>query len=124
MPADRTRVGPSTRRLGAAVKSVRVVADDLIWASRLTAAVQRAGAVVVGEGGDAAVVDLNGRTYDGVEAVASAVAAGVPTIAIGQHEDLQLRRRALAAGAKRVYSYNKMHSDGPRLVAALLEAIP
>lgn len=106
------------------MKSVRVVADDLIWASRLTAAVQRAGAVVVGEGGDAAVVDLNGRTYDGVEAVASAVAAGVPTIAIGQHEDLQLRRRALAAGAKRVYSYNKMHSDGPRLVAALLEAIP
>ena len=103
------------------MKSVRVVADDLIWASRLTAAVERAGAAPVRIGGDAAVVDLNGRTYDGVLAVADAAGAGVPTIAVGQHEDLDLRRRALAAGALRVYSYNKMHTDGPRLVAALLE---
>ena len=104
------------------MKSVRVVADDLIWASRLTAAVERAGAAAVREGGDAVVVDLNGRTYDGVAAVASAVASGAPTIAVGQHEDRELRKRALAAGARRVYSYNKMHSDGPSLVAALLEA--
>jgi hypothetical protein len=103
------------------VKSVRVVADDLIWASRLRAAVEKAGARPVLTGGDAAVIDLNGRTYDGVLAVADAAATGVPTIAVGQHEDLALRRRALAAGAYRVYSYNKMHTDGPRLVAALLE---
>jgi DNA-binding NarL/FixJ family response regulator len=103
------------------VKTVRVVADDLIWASRLQAAVQKAGAAPVRQGGDAAVVDLNGRTYDGVRAVAEAVATGTPTIAVVQHEDLELRKRALAAGARRVYSYNKMHSDGPRLVAALLE---
>ncbi len=103
------------------MKTVRVVADDLIWASRLQAAVQKAGAAPVRQGGDAAVVDLNGRTYDGVGAVAEAVAGGTPTIAVGQHEDLELRKRALAAGARRVYSYNKMHTDGPRLVAALLE---
>jgi hypothetical protein len=103
------------------MRTVRVVADDLIWASRLRAAVEKAGATPVPSGGDAAVIDLNGRTYDGVTAVADAVATGVPTIAVGQHEDLALRRRALAAGARRVYSYNKMHSDGPRLVAALLE---
>jgi hypothetical protein len=106
------------------VKSVRVIADDLIWASRLNAAVERAGATPVREGGDAVVVDLNGRGYDGVQAVADAVATGRPTIAVGQHEDLGLRKRALAAGARRVYSYNKMHSDGPKLVAALLEATP
>lgn len=104
------------------MKTVRVVADDLIWASRLNAAVERAGATPVRTGGDAVVVDLNGRTYDGVEAVAAAAAAGTPTIAVGQHEDIDLRKRALAAGARRVYSYNKMHTDGPRLVAALLEA--
>ena len=103
------------------MKTVRVIADDLIWASRLRAAVERAGASAVGSGGDAVVVDLNGRTYDGVRAVAEAAATGTPTIAVGQHEDLELRRRALAAGARRVYSYNKMHSDGPRLVAALLD---
>ena len=103
------------------MKTVRVVADDLIWASRLQAAVQKAGAAPVRYGGDAVVVDLNGRTYDGVSAVAEAAANGTPTIAVGQHEDLELRKRALAAGARRVYSYNKMHTDGPRLVAALLE---
>jgi DNA-binding NarL/FixJ family response regulator len=99
---------------------VQVVADDLIWASRLSAAVERAGASVVRSGGDAAVVDLNGRSYDGVQAVAQAAAAGRPTIAVGQHEDVALRKRALAAGARRVFSYNKMFSDGPRVVADLL----
>lgn len=103
------------------MKSVRIVADDLIWASRLAAAVERAGAALVREGGDAVVVDLNGRTYDGVEAVARAAESGRPVIAVGQHEDLALRKRALAAGARRVYSYNKMHTDGPRIVAALLD---
>lgn len=106
------------------MKTVRVIADDLIWASRLTEAVERAGATPVRDGGDAVVVDLNGRSYDGVQAVADAAATGAPTIAVGQHEDLGLRKRALAAGARRVYSYNKMHTDGPRLVAALLETVP
>jgi DNA-binding NarL/FixJ family response regulator len=105
------------------MKTVRVVADDLIWASRLRAAVERAGARPVRDGGDAVVVDLNGRTYDGVSAVAAAAQAGTPTIAVGQHDDIELRRRALAAGARRVYSYNKMHTDGPHLVAALLEPV-
>ncbi|MDP8904561.1 MAG: hypothetical protein M3N29_04490 [Chloroflexota bacterium] len=105
------------------MKSVCVVADDLIWASRLVAAVERAGAAPVRDGGDAVVVDLNGRTYDGVAAVARAAASGRPTIAVGQHEDVALRKRALAAGARRVYSYNKLHADGPRVIAALLEAV-
>ena len=57
---------------------MRVVADDLIWASRLQAAVEKAGAAPVRQGGDAAVVDLNGRTYDGVGAVAEAAARRHP----------------------------------------------
>ena len=99
-----------------------MIADDLIWASRLSAAVERAGAVPVREGGDAVVVDLNGRRYDGVAEVARAAQSGRPTIAVGQHEDIALRKRALAAGARRVYSYNKMHTDGPNVIAQLLEA--
>ena len=102
-----------------ATASVLVVADDLIWASRLAAAVERAGATVVRHGGDVAVVDLNGRGYDGIEAVARAAGAGLPTIAVGQHEDVALRKRALAAGARRVFSYNKMFTDGPRVIADL-----
>ena len=110
-----------------------VVADDLIWASRLVAAVERAGAHPVrissddeiealGQRGDVAgvVIDLNGRRYDGVEAVRRTARSGRPLIAVGQHEDLELRRRALAAGAARVFSYNKFFTDGPALVASWL----
>ncbi len=112
---------------------VAVVSDDLIWASRLIAAVERAGArpvrltaaPAVGDAhaGDelaGTVVDLNGRRYDGVEAVAAASGTGRPVIAVGQHEDLELRKRALAAGATRVFSYNKFFSDGAALVEAWL----
>jgi DNA-binding NarL/FixJ family response regulator len=69
----------------------------------------------------AVVVDLNGRAYDGVEAVQLASASGRPVLAVGQHEDLPLRRRALAAGARRVYSYNKLFRDGPKIMADLLD---
>jgi DNA-binding response OmpR family regulator len=101
---------------------VVIVADDLIWRSRLRAAAERAGASVVGDSGDMVIVDLTGRGYDGVNAVADAAGTGATVIAVGQHEDLELRKRALSAGAKRVYSYNKMFSDGARVIAGWLAA--
>ncbi|MEX2547035.1 MAG: hypothetical protein WD830_04515 [Chloroflexota bacterium] len=114
---------------------VIIVADDLIWSSRLRAATERAGTTSLtvrstkelvdalkGTSAEAAViVDLNGRAYDGVEAVRFASEAGHRVLAVGQHEDTDLRRRALAAGARRVFSYNKLFSDGPAVVASLLE---
>jgi DNA-binding NarL/FixJ family response regulator len=104
--------------------NVRVVADDLIWRSRLVAAVERAGATPVTGGGEQpaplAVVDLNGRGYDGIAAVTAAAAAGATVIAVAQHEDLETRKRALTAGARRVFSYQKMYSDGPQVIADLL----
>jgi DNA-binding response OmpR family regulator len=116
------------------VRRVAVLADDLIWASRLVAAVERAGAIPIRSTRTAeldplladdrlaaVVVDLGGRTYDGVEAVRHAADAGRPVLAVGQHEDLELRKRALAAGARRVYSYNKLFRDGPRVFAQVLE---
>lgn len=113
---------------------VLIVADDLIWSSRLRAAVDRAGTTsVVARSANAlakaladapadspVIVDLNGRAYDGVDSVRAATQAGHRVLAVGQHEDLELRRRALAAGARRVFSYNKLFSDGPKVVAALL----
>lgn len=126
------------------IGSIGVVADDLIWASRLGGAVERAGARPVRLGTDRAlstaleataasepgdvpdirlrgcVVDLGGRAYDGVAAVASCRAAGIPVIGVSQHEDVQLRRAALDAGALRVFSYNKAFTDGPALIAAWL----
>ena len=126
--------------------TVAVVADDLIWASRLVAAVERAGAQAVRlttidglrtvlEADDVAepgaedvdrrivgvVVDLNGRRYDGAEAVALTKAASKPVIAAAEHDDQVTRKRALDAGASRVFSYNKLFTDGPNVVAALRE---
>lgn len=112
---------------GATQTRIAVIADDLIWQSRLRAAVERAGAMAVAAK-DAtaieatfAVVDLGGRAYDGVEAVRAAASAGATVLAVSQHEDMDLRKRALAAGAKRVLSYNKMFSDGPVMIAKLID---
>ena len=110
---------------------VVVLAQDLIWAERLARAVEAAGAeaarvatlerlgtAVVGA--DGAIVDLTALAYDGVAAIATARAAGVPVLAVGQHDDHELRKRALAAGADRVYAYRKLFEDGPATIAAWL----
>jgi DNA-binding response OmpR family regulator len=111
---------------------VIVLAQDLIWADRLARAVEAAGAepVRVGSlerlmgalpGADAAIIDLTARAYDGVAAIEAARAGGSPVLAVGQHDDHELRKRALAAGAERVYAYRKLFEDGPATIAAWLE---
>lgn len=116
------------------LRQVAVLADDLIWASRLTAAVEHSGGrplrmaslgqlneLLAADSGVAGVlIDLNGRDYDGVEAVHMAAQAGQTVLAVGQHEDVDLRRRALAAGARRVYPYNKLFREGAKVVGDLL----
>lgn len=69
----------------------------------------------------AALVDLTATRYDGVEAIEAAATAGVRVIAVGQHDDHDLRKRALAAGAERVYAYRKLFEDGPETLAVWLE---
>jgi hypothetical protein len=41
-------------------------------------------------------------------------------LAIGQHDDQVLRRRALGAGADRVLAYRKMATDGASVIARWL----
>jgi hypothetical protein len=69
---------------------------------------------------DRLIVDLTARAYDGVNAVVMAHAAGKPVLAVGQHDDVDLRRRALAAGADRVHPYRLLFEDGPRRLARWL----
>jgi DNA-binding response OmpR family regulator len=110
---------------------VLVLAQDLIWADRLARAVEAAGAEPARAtslerfrealpGADAAIVDLTALAYDGVAAIELARAAGARVLAVGQHDDHDLRKRALAAGADRVYAYRTLFEDGPRTVAAWL----
>ena len=112
---------------------VVVLADDLIWATRLVDHVRTAGgdpvpcrALDVLErevaASDAVVVDLTARAYDGVAAIETAARAGRRVLAVGQHDDIELRRRALAAGAQRVYAYRKLFESGPATLRRWLEA--
>ena len=50
--------------------------------------------------------------------------AGRRVLAVGQHDDAELRRRALAAGADRVHPYRKLFEDGPGTLATWLEGTP
>jgi DNA-binding response OmpR family regulator len=129
--------------------TIAVLADDLIWASRLIEAVKRTGgqpvrlsSMVELETALAAdaeaelqpevaalslagvIVDLGGRRYDGVAAVERAARARKPVIAVAQHDNQVTRKRALNAGAARVFSYAKFFTDGPRLVESWLPANP
>jgi DNA-binding response OmpR family regulator len=112
---------------------VLVLADDLIWATRLVEGVRGAGGqptavraadrFVAGLGdADGAIVDLTSRAYDGLAAIAAARDAGVPVLAVGQHDDHVLRRDALAVGADRVLAYRKLFDDGPATIRRWLDA--
>ena len=113
---------------------VAILADDLIWASRLADGVSAAGGAprrarrvadftpLLEHGARFAVVDLTALAYDGVGAVATAVAAGARVVAVGQHDDLDLRKRALAAGGERVYAYRKLFEAGPEVLRGWLDS--
>jgi DNA-binding NtrC family response regulator len=115
------------------VARVVILADDLIWQTRLSDAVRLAGATpqrvrTVADleralpSSDALVVDLTARGYEPLAAIVRAkeVAPGVRVLGVGQHDDVDLRRRALAAGAERVLAYRKLFEDGPGTLARWL----
>jgi hypothetical protein len=114
---------------------VVVLADDLIWATRLAAQLRAAGATPLTVrdgaaferalvGARAAIVDLTSRGYDGVAAIGLASRAGLPVLAVGQHDDQALRRRARAAGSQRVETYRRLFEDGPATLASWLASPP
>jgi DNA-binding response OmpR family regulator len=115
------------------VVRVLVLADDLIWATRLSAHVRASGAEPTAArtseafrggltGADGAIVDLTSRAYDGMVEIAAARAVGVAVLAVGQHDDHELRKRALTAGADRVLAYRKLFEDGPATITRWLAA--
>jgi len=118
------------------IRTVVVLADDLIWASRLRDAVAASGAVArparrledvakllePSASARFAIIDLTARAYDGVDAIRVAAEAGARVVAVGQHDDVALRRAAIAAGAERVFTYRALFEDGPARIAAWLAA--
>jgi hypothetical protein len=66
-------------------------------------------------GVDGVVIDLTARAYDGIEAAAAVQSARKLAFAIGQHDDVELRRRAHAVGA--IFApYRRLTSDGFNLI--------
>jgi hypothetical protein len=117
-----------------AAPRIAILADDLIWATRLADGVRRAGAQPVPvrsvtglatalDGAAGCIVDLTARAYDGVGALSEAAAAGVPAIAVGQHDDAPLRRAATAAGATRVFAYRALFEHGDRDLGAWIATL-
>lgn len=111
---------------------IAILAQDLIWSDRLARAVQAAGAEPARaktapefDGAlvcaDVAIIDLTAHAYDPLVAIERARSAGARVFAVGQHDDLPLRKRALARGAERVYAYRKLFEDGPGTIAGWLE---
>lgn len=112
-----------------------------MWSTRLAETVRRAGGNAVQLSSDAelaialeaqelgdepalggAIVDVAARRFDAVAAIERIRAARLPVIAVAQHDDQLTRRRALGAGASRVFSYRKFFEDGTRLVEGWLAA--
>ena len=117
---------------------VAILADDLIWATRLDRLVRDAGgrtALVRSLGGlqgaldgmegrpDGVVVDLTSRGYDGIDAVRRAAASGAAVVAVGQHDDRAGREAARLAGAADVFAYGRLFASGPRVVGDWLRRI-
>ena len=115
---------------------VAILGDDLIWSTRLADAVTSARATpkrvrrladleaALDAGVGLVIIDLTALAYDGVAAIKRATGAGARVLAVGQHDDLELRRRAIEAGAERVFAYRKLFEDGPATIAAWLAAPP
>lgn len=114
----------------------RVVAfePDLLFGSKLQAALEAGGHEVVLTGDAAAVrasvasarvlvVDLATEPHSGCDLVAALAASGelgpARTLGIYSHVDVETRERAIAAGFDLVVPRSRMHREGAELVTRL-----
>ena len=114
---------------------VVILADDLIWQTRLASVLETLGARVertrtaaafdaASAGAAFAIVDLTARAYQPIPSIEIASARGLRVLGVGQHDDLAQRKAALDAGAERVFAYRKLFEDGPATLRAWLEGDP
>jgi phage terminase large subunit-like protein len=114
-----------------------VLADDLIWATRLEGQGRTLGATVQrfttteplmtalaahpATPTDLVAIDATARAYD-AEAVVRAVAAtGARVLALVQHDDPEGRASLIAAGAVRAMPYRALFERGHAILAGLLD---
>ena len=114
-----------------------VLADDLIWSTRLEgqgrtlgATVQRftaseplLGALVAEPAtpADLVAIDATARAYDAEAAVRAVAATGARVLALVQHDDPEGRASLIAAGAVRAMPYRALFERGHAILAGLLD---
>lgn len=112
-----------------------ILADDLIWATRLAGQGRTLGAAVVTLSGfrdlealvargplrerDLIAIDTTARGFEPESAVRSSASIG-RTLALAQHDDPALRAALLEAGALRVMPYRALFERGHAILAELL----
>lgn len=114
-----------------------VLADDLIWSTRLEGQGRTLGATVqrftasepllaalVAEPAtpaDLVAIDATARAYDAEAAVRAVAATGARVLALAQHDDPEGRASLIAAGAVRAMPYRALFERGHAILAGLLD---
>ena len=114
-----------------------VLADDLIWATRLEGQGRTLGAEVQrfttpakllavlathpATPADLVAIDATARAYDAEAAVREASATGARVLALVQHDDPEGRASLIAAGAVRAMPYRALFERGHAILAGLLD---
>jgi hypothetical protein len=114
-----------------------VLADDLIWATRLEGQGRTLGADVQrfttpapllallaaqpATPTDLVAIDATARAYDAEGAVRAVAATGARVLALVQHDDPEGRASLIAAGAVRAMPYRALFERGHAILAGLLD---
>jgi len=114
-----------------------VLADDLIWATRIEGQGRTLGALVerhstlegltsalagsTAAPHDLVAIDATSRSYAPADAVARATAAGWRVLALVQHDDPTTRAALIAAGAARAMPYRALFERGHAILAEMLD---
>jgi phage terminase large subunit-like protein len=114
-----------------------VLADDLIWATRLEGQGRTLGADVQrfstpvpllaalaahpATSADLVAIDATARAYDTEAAIQAVTATGARVLALVQHDDPERRASLVAAGAVRAMPYRALFERGHAILAGLLE---
>ena len=114
-----------------------VLADDLIWSTRLEGQGRTLGATVQrfttpaplmtalaaepATPADLVAIDATARAYDAEAAVRAVAATGARVLALAQHDDPEGRASLIAAGAVRAMPYRALFERGHAILAGLLD---
>jgi hypothetical protein len=114
-----------------------VLADDLIWSTRLEGQGRTLGADVQrfttpaplitalaahpAAPTDLVAIDATARTYDAEAAVRAVAATGARVLALVQHDDPEGRASLITAGAVRAMPYRALFERGHAILAGLLD---